>query len=348
VILGPNGAGKSNLLEAVELMGTMRSHRAGSDGELISHGQSGATVQGRTDGGDELELRLRRHGGRQVRRNGRLLKRQSDLLGHLRCVSFSTVDLDLVRGEPSRRRTWVDSVVLQLEPAYSDLMQRYRRLLRQRRRVWHLSMQAQARSQLLDVLDEQMSIAGGRILRRRQRALGRLEPHVRGWHARLSGTLGALELRYQPGADSATQKQSTPWESTLREQLIQQRSREARLGTPQAGPHRDEIGFVLSERSARRFGSAGQQRSLVLALKLAELELIEQVCGAPPVLVLDDVLAELDPQRQCWLLEAAGNGHQCLISATHLTAFDPAWRQHSQLMRVEQGALRPLTVAEVS
>ncbi|WP_370455638.1 DNA replication/repair protein RecF [Synechococcus sp. RSCCF101] len=359
LLLGPNGAGKSNLLEAVELMGTLRSHRCSSDGELIGHGQRWARLVGLTDADERLELVLRRRGGRQVRRNDRVLNRQSDLLGHLRCVSFSAMDLDLIRGEPGRRRHWVDGVVLQLEPAYADLLQRQRRLLRQRRRVWQLPMPAADRESLLDALDHQMAMVGGRIRRRRERALSRLDPCLKRWHARLSGALGSLDLHYRTGGDAGSEReeegpgQPSPreapdsWEERLLEQLKRQRSLESRLGSPQAGPHRDEISFLLAGRSARRYGSAGQQRTLVLALKLAELELIEAVCGAPPVLVLDDVLAELDLQRQSWLLETAGNGHQCLISATHLAGFDPQWRRQSQLVQVEQGGLRPMGVADV-
>jgi DNA replication and repair protein RecF len=104
------------------------------------------------------------------------------------------------------------------------------------------------------------------------------------------------------------------------------------------GPHRDEVELLLAEQPARRYGSAGQQRTLVLALKLAELELVQQVVGEPPLLLLDDVLAELDPQRQGLLLDAVGDGHQCLVSTTHLDAFTGGWRQHCQVVRMRAGS----------
>ena len=111
-----------------------------------------------------------------------------------------------------------------------------------------------------------------------------------------------------------------------------QRGEEERLGICRVGPHRDEVGLLLGGIPARRFGSAGQQRSLVLGLKLAELELVTQLFGDPPLLLLDDVLAELDPTRQRLLLDAVGTDHQCLVSATHLDGFDGGWRERSQIL----------------
>ena len=112
------------------------------------------------------------------------------------------------------------------------------------------------------------------------------------------------------------------------------------MGQCTVGPHRDEVALELAEQPARRYGSAGQQRTLVLALKLAELELVQQLWGEPPLLLLDDVLAELDPERQQLLLEAVGEGHQCLVSATHLDAFSGGWRSAAQVVRIEQGSLQ--------
>jgi DNA replication and repair protein RecF len=125
------------------------------------------------------------------------------------------------------------------------------------------------------------------------------------------------------------------------EQLRLQRPEELRLGQCSVGPHRDEVALQLGGQPARRYGSAGQQRTLVLALKLAELELVRQLWGEPPLLLLDDVLAELDPGRQQLLLEAVGDGHQCLVSATHLGAFSGGWHEQSQVVEVEAGKLLP-------
>ncbi len=340
LVVGRNGEGKSNLLEAVELLGSLRSHRASLDRDLIQQHQTSARLQGITTEGDLLQLELRRSGGRQASRNGKLLERQQDLLGSLRCVGFSALDLELVRGEPALRRHWLDRVVLQLEPLYSELLSRYGRLLRQRSQLLRRQQGGGGSSDaLLDAFDAQMALLGTRLHRRRQRALGRLEPLAARWHERLSGGHEQLQLRYRSGSEPPGDDSEAAWCQTLQEQLLRQRPDERRLGQCGVGPHRDEIALLLQGNPARRYGSAGQQRTLLLALKLAELELVQQVVGEPPVLLLDDVLAELDPGRQQLLLEAVGQGHQCLVSATHLGAFSGGWRQASQVIGMQAGAL---------
>jgi DNA replication and repair protein RecF len=352
LVTGANGEGKSNLLEAVELLTSLRSHRCGNDRDLIRHGAPLSRLRATTDEGDQLDLELRRQGGRQARRNGLTLERHLDLIGPLRCVGFSSLDLDLVRGEPAQRRQWLDRVVLQLEPVYGALVSRYGRLLRQRSQLLRRGLAAGQRQALLDVFDQQMAVVGTRLHRRRQRALARLTPLAQRWQGRLGGNTEALELLYCSGTPLAAAPLSAErpgeepreeelWQEALILGLRRQRSEEERLGHCQVGPQRDEIGLLLGGSPARRYGSAGQQRTLVLALKLAELELVGQVVGEPPLLLLDDVLAELDPRRQQLLLEAVGEGHQCLVSATHLDGFSGGWRARAQLVRMEQGTLRP-------
>ena len=343
LVIGRNGEGKSNLLEAVELLTSLRSHRCSADRDLIRHGQPEGRLRAGDDDGDSRELRLRRSGGRMALRNGLPLERQLDLIGPLRCVGFSALDLDLVRGEPAQRRQWLDRVVLQLEPSYGALLSRYGRLLRQRSQLLRRGLAAGQRDALLDVFDHQMARLGTRLHRRRHRALQRLGPLAALWQERLGGGGERLTLQYQSGTvldpEPEEARQEELWCQALEEQLHLQRSEELRLGSCQVGPQRDEIGLLLAGQPARRYGSAGQQRTLVLALKLAELALVERVVGHPPLLLLDDVLAELDPERQHLLLEAVGEGHQCLVSATHLEAFRGGWTRAAQVVRMQAGVL---------
>jgi DNA replication and repair protein RecF len=336
-VVGRNGEGKSNLLEAVELLGSLRSHRSSTDRELIQHGQPRSRLRTLTSAGDLLELELRQRGGRQAHRNGKVLERQHDLLGSLRCVSFSALDLELVRGEPAQRRRWLDRVVLQLEPVYGELLARYGRLLRQRSQLLRRGLGSGDLQGLLEAFDLQQATIGTRLHRRRRRALQRLEPLAAAWQQRLSDGRERLGLHYRPGSQLPEPEDEEHWRTALATQLAGQRRDEQRLGQCTVGPHRDEVELLLGEQPARRFGSAGQQRTTVLALKLAELELVGAVVGEPPLLLLDDVLAELDPGRQGLLLEAVGEGHQCLVSATHLEAFSGGWRQQCQLVRMEAG-----------
>jgi len=341
-VIGANGEGKSNLLEGVELLTSLRSHRCSSDRDMIRQGQKASVLRAWTDEDDQLELQLRRSGGRQAVRNGKPLERQLDLIGPLRCVGFSALDLDLVRGEPAQRRQWLDRVVLQLEPLYGALLSRYGRLLRQRSQLLRRGPAGVGRHGLLDAYDEQMALLGTRLHRRRQRALRRLEPLAGAWQERLGGGAERLSLAYRSGTDLSAigeAEDEESWRLQLLEQLQRQRPEEERLGQCQVGPQRDEVALLLAERPARHYGSAGQQRTLVLAMKLAELELVRAVVGRPPLLLLDDVLAELDPRRQQLLLEAVGDGHQCLVSATHLGAFSADWRRDSQVVRMRGGTL---------
>ena len=196
LVIGPNGIGKSNLLEAVELLGSLRSHRCSNDRDLIQWDTPKAMIRADVGDGYRLELELRRQGGRLARRNGKLLDRQLDLIGPLRCIGFSALDLDLVRGEPALRRQWLDRIVLQLEPVYADLIARLNRLLRQRSQLWRQRQVSSAeRHALLDALDVQMALVSTRIHRRRQRALHRLEPIAKRWQAHLSGGTETLELQ---------------------------------------------------------------------------------------------------------------------------------------------------------
>ena len=343
LVIGANGEGKSNLLEAVEMLTSLRSHRCSSDPDLIRQGEPTSRLRARTSEGDQLELELRRRGGRRALRNGRSLERLIDLIGPLRCVGFSALDLELVRGEPAQRRQWLDRVVLQLEPIYGALLSRYGRLLRQRSQLLRRGLAPTERSALLDAFDQQMALVGTRLHRRRGRALERLEPVAQLWQERLGGGNEVLELVYRSGTRLETEATGTGeevWRAALLDQLLQQRSEEERLGQCLVGPHRDEIELLLGGAPARRYGSAGQQRTLVLALKLAELDVVHAVVGEPPLLLLDDVFAELDPRRQNLLLEAVGNGHQCLVSATHLECFNGSWRSDAQVVRMRQGTLQ--------
>ena len=348
IFVGPNGSGKSNMLEAVELLGSLRSHRSSTDPDLIQLGQPYSWIHGwvGTDGLEHIGLHLRQRGGRQVWRNQQPLTRQMDLLGSLRCVCFSSLDLALVRGEPVLRRQWLDRLVLQLEPIYGELLSRYSKLLRQRSSLVRRHGGTSPRhhlTALLDAYDQQMANLGARLHRRRQRALRRLNPLAQSWQERLSSEREVLNLLYRPGTElpnshgAGQDHERLVWQEALWQQFAHQREVELRLGSCRVGPQRDEVVLQLNRQEARRYGSAGQQRCMVLALKMAEVDLVAQVSGDAPVLLLDDVLAELDPDRQLLLLEAIGQRQQCLLSTTHLDHFIGAWRRDAQCISVSQG-----------
>ena len=255
----------------------------------------------------------------------------------MRSVGFSALDLELIRGEPSLRRNWLDRIVQQLEPIYCDLMRRFSRLLRQRSQLWrNLSVESSKdQNILLDSYDMQMALVSTRIHRRRSRILDRLLPIASNWQQYLSNSREKLDITYMPGSKLEGEESERLWMESIERQLLEMRSEEEITGNCRVGPHRDDVRFLVNDVDARRFGSAGQQRTIVLALKLAELELIKTLYGKSPILLLDDVLAELDPKRQLLLLEAVGQKHQCLISATHVESFEGEWVRNSQLMELD-------------
>ncbi len=337
IVTGPNGVGKSNLLESVELLSSLRSHRSNKNQDLIFWDQNKAFITAIIEDDYKLSLELNRTGGRKAYKNEKLLTRQIDLIGPMRSVGFSALDLELIRGEPSLRRNWLDRIVQQLEPIYSDLMSRFSRLLRQRSQLWRKFMIESTPDQniLLDSFDTQMALVSTRIHRRRRRILKRLLPLASDWQQHLSHRNENLEIVYLPGSKLEGEESEKLWREDIQRQMLEMRSEEMTTGNCRVGPHRDDVQFLVNGADARRFGSAGQQRTIVLSLKLAELELIKTVYGKSPILLLDDVLAELDPKRQLLLLDAVGHKHQCLISATHVESFEGEWVRNSQLMQLD-------------
>ncbi|MBD2510171.1 DNA replication/repair protein RecF [Nostoc muscorum FACHB-395] len=346
ILVGNNAQGKSNLLEAVELLATLRSHRMTRDRDLVQEGEAIAQINAtleRQTGVSDLTLTLRRNGRRSVALNGESIRRQMDFLGVLNAVQFSSLDLDLVRGGPEGRRNWLDTLLIQLEPVYAHILQQYNHVLRQRNAFLKRHVETLDATSLhseLAVWDAQLATTGTRVIRRRDRAIERLAPIASAWHASISGSTEILQINYVPNIPSEDNQPEEVQQAFLAK--IQQRAvAEMHQGTTLVGPHRDEIELTINQTPARQYGSQGQQRTLVLALKLAELQLIEEVVKEPPLLLLDDVLAELDLSRQNQLLDAIQDRFQTLITTTHLGSFDSQWLKSSQILFVKAGEIIP-------
>ncbi|MBW4663820.1 MAG: DNA replication/repair protein RecF [Chroococcus sp. CMT-3BRIN-NPC107] len=343
ILVGDNAQGKSNLLEAVELLATLRSHRNSRDRDLVREselvGQISAIIE-RPNGISDLSITLRRNGRRSVAKNSETLRRQLDFLGVLNAVQFSSLDLDLVRGGPEQRRHWLDTLLIQLEPIYAYILQQYNQVLRQRNAFLKKVQEFGLKDcqQELALWNVQLAVTGSRVTRRRSRAVQRLAPIASAWHSSISGSTEILELKYAPNI-SSEQNEPEQVQQAFLAKLDTREVAELHQGTTLVGPHRDEIELIINQTPARAYGSQGQQRTLVLALKLAELKLIEEVVGEPPLLLLDDVLAELDLNRQNQLLDAIQDRFQTLITTTHLGSFDAQWLKSSQILTVRDGQI---------
>lgn len=349
ILVGNNAQGKSNLLEAVELLATLKSHRTSRDRELVLNsatvGQVEATVE-RAYGTSQLRVTFRKQGRRTVAVNKETLRRQLDFLGVVNAVQFSSLDLDLVRGAPDSRRSWIDNLLIQLEPVYSSILQQYNKVLKQRNALLKkirgikeedLTKSIENYEPQLRLWDEQLAAAGSRVARRRARVIARLAPVAEYWHQRISGD-EQLEVNYLPNVEW-TEDDPVIVQQAFLDKIQQRRVAEQFQGRTVVGTHRDDIEFTINQTPARYYGSQGQQRTLVLALKLAELKLIEEVVGEPPLLLLDDVLAELDPNRQKQLLEVIGDRFQTIITTTHIDTFNHDWIEDSQILAVEAGKI---------
>ena len=351
ILLGNNAQGKSNILEAVELLATLKSHRTNRDRDLIFEGKTTGHIFGnveRTYGKSDLSIILRSPGRRTLTLNQENLRRHLEFLGCLNAVGFSSLDLNLVRGSPDIRRSWLDTLLVQLEPVYAHILHEYYQVLRQRNALLkelrkkvaeqETSTNLSLRIPQLHLWDQQLVETGSRVTRRRARVIERLTSLAQTWHRSISGGQEILEITYLPDifCDS---DEPTQVKQAFFDKLKQRRIAEQQLGTSVVGPHRDDVRFTINQTPAKSYGSQGQQRTLVLSLKLSELQLIKEVIGEPPLLLLDDVLAELDPSRQNQLLEAIQGQFQTLITTTYLHSFDAQWLHSSQILKVEAGQI---------
>ncbi len=391
IILGDNAQGKTNFLEALELVAAGRSTRTSAEGELVRFGQSlcrvelvlskdghdytlvaqialpGAEKPGAKGKTQRLEKRFKVNGVSQTSVKG--------ILGHLVTVSFTSQDLNLLRGGPRFRREWIDQIIVKLRPAFSDTLASYARVCSQRNRLLktlfeHGQLAASDRDQL-NVWDEQLSAYAARIIKTRLALLAKLLPMAEESQMKLSADREALSVRYlfrapetqdspesEPEPDDAEGPapeelstgrldaealkaiQESDLRKTIARLLKQCRRLEIARRQTLIGPHRDDLVLCLNETDAVAFASQGQQRSIVLSLKLAELGMIQQSLNQMPVLLLDDVMAELDEKRQRLLIDSVGAGAQTIITTTHLWRFEKDWLADARLLSVSGGVMQ--------
>ena len=322
VLVGPNGVGKTNLLEAVGYLATLGSHRVGQDASLIGAGAASAVIRAAVRRAGRrllVDVELRPGTGVRGRVNGGPVPRARDLLGVVRATVFAPEDLGLVRGDPEERRRFLDTLATQRLPRYHGSRQDYDRVLRQRNTLLRSAAGRLPASALatLEVWDEKLASAGAEIWSERLRLVAALTPRVELAYQRLAGRDDAVDIAYVssvagPGvgldADPAKLAQ------LLRERLVADRGREVERGLTLSGPHRDDLSFGLRGLPARTHASHGEAWSLALALRLASHRLLAEE-GEEPVLLMDDVFAELDRQRREHVAEAALAAEQTIVTA---------------------------------
>lgn len=325
IFTGANGQGKTNLVEAVDYLATLRSHRVASEQPLVRFGAERALVRARVQAGLEdarqllLEVEIIPGKANRAALNRGPLRRARDLLGALRTVVFSPEDLALVKGDPADRRRFLDELMTARWPRLAGVRADYDRVLRQRATLLK-SLSGRSRSAIgdaastLDVWDEQLAGFGAEILLSRLETLAALEPHLGEAYAAIAPRNNDATVRYTSGTDVAELTSREDLASALMQRMAERRGEEIARGLCLVGPHRDDVLLSLGALPAKAYASHGESWSFALSLRLACFQVL-RADGVDPVLVLDDVFAELDEVRRAHLAEIALGAEQVLITA---------------------------------
>lgn len=345
IFVGRNAQGKSNLLEALYILATSKSARAGKDTELVRFGQTSARVQAdvvREKNGDfEIALTLSQTEKKAAWINGVRHARLAEVIGQVNAVLFDSGDLEIIRGEPSVRRRFLDLEISQTSPRYVQALGSYRKVLEQRNRLLRDLRDGRAGRDArasLPVWNEQLAAHGSVLLERRARFLERLALLARDVHHTLSDGRDALEVAYLPSFPLDGLADAASIGPRFREAMDEVGADELARGTTLRGPQRDDVAFCVNGQDCRLFGSQGQQRTVALSLKLAERQLIEELVGEPPLLLLDDVLSDLDDTRRALLFDlTARAGSQTFLSCTNLRPFSKGVLESASVYAVTHG-----------
>lgn len=371
IFLGNNGQGKTNLLEALYFLSHARSHRTSTDRELIRTGQPFARVQAQLhnhayEGRVQVEAQIKEENERLrtvFKVNASPLRSRSELLGHLPTVSFFLPDLLLLRGAPEDRRRWLDAAIVQYDKRHLVYLSEFQKVRQQKNRLLKGPQEHISRDHL-SAWNIQFATTGAKVIASRLTYLSMIEDLAAIAYLELSDGREHLTMAYQSsvlegfrleqgslGADGlavSALPDVSALEMTLSRQLGAKMNDEIRRGTSLIGPHRDDIRFDLDGMEAEAYGSQGQQRSIVLALKLTELKCLTAKLQEPPVLLMDDVMAELDPDRQRLLVEHIHPDSQVFITTTHPSSSwqallerqpDGDTKDGMAVFRVQQGTL---------
>jgi DNA replication and repair protein RecF len=372
LLVGQNAQGKTNLLEAVYLLATTRSLRASSDTELIRRDVqddplAAARVVGqaqRRGGRTQVDVAIARrvaspagpsngaHAVKRLRVNG-VPHRAAGVVGHVLAVLFTSLDIDLITGPPAGRRRYLDITLSQLDPAYLRALQRYTRVVQQRNSLLRQIDEGRAGPDQLASWDEELVTQGATIVAARAGAIAELNVRAARVHQCLSDGQERLAMAYLPqlGDDDAEAfelPEAAALRNRLRAALGRRRRREIAAGVSLIGPHRDDLRFTLDGESAAAFGSRAQQRTVALALRLAEAELLEARSGEAPVLLLDDILSELDERRRTAVLSTIASAEQCLITTADLDRFTGDFVRSASIFSVSAGTVELLTALEAA
>lgn len=313
ILYGNNAQGKTNILEAIYLSGTTKSHKGSKDREMVQFGNEESHIRlfvEKQEKQFQIDMHLKKHKSKGIAVNRIPIKKAGELFGILTLVFFSPEDLNIIKNGPSERRRFMDMELCQLDRIYFDNLTKYNKILMQRNKLLKDIYVKPELKETLFAWNIQLAEYGKKIIQRRREFVSRLDEIVAELHAKISGGTETVTLTYEPNVK----------EEDFERELERVREKELKLGQTMTGPHRDDISFLSNDIDIRKFGSQGQQRTLALSLKLSEIELVRQITKETPILLLDDVLSELDSKRQNFLLNNLCDT-QTIITCTGLDEF---------------------------
>lgn len=331
ILYGKNAQGKTNILEAVYVCSTTKSHRGSKDREMIRFNEQESHIKltvRKNDVPYRIDMHLKKSKAKGVAINGLPIRKASELFGIVNVVVFSPEDLNLIKNGPAERRKFIDLELCQLNKLYVHSLVSYNRVLMQRNKLLKELFFHPDYEETLDIWDIQLVQYGKELIRCRSEFIGQLNEMIHHIHWKLSGGKEDVRIVYEPSAP----------EEFLGESIARSREQDLKQKTTLVGPHRDDISFYMGDVDIRRFGSQGQQRTAALSLKLAEIELVKRIVRDYPILLLDDVLSELDGDRQNHLLSAIDH-IQTIITCTGLEDFVNHSFQIDQLFHVSNGTV---------
>lgn len=315
ILYGDNAQGKTNILEALYLSGTTKSHRGTKDRDMIQFGHDEShleTVVEKKGIIFQIDMHLKKNSPKGIAIDKVPIRRASELFGIVHFVFFSPEDLNIIKEGPAGRRRFIDLELSQLDKIYLNNLSNYNRIINQRNSLLKdiYGSNQQHLLETLDIWDMQLAAYGTKVLERRKEFVRQVNEIISEIHFRLTGGKERLLLTYE----------SSIGEMSMEQALKKNRERDLRMKSTSVGPHRDDLCFLSGDLDIRKFGSQGQQRTAALSLKLAEIELVKRIIGDTPILLLDDVLSELDKNRQNYLLDSI-HDIQTVITCTGLDEF---------------------------
>ena len=331
ILYGDNAQGKTNVLEAIYLCGTTKSHRGSKDKEMIRFDQDESHIRMmvKKDGvSHKIDMHLKKNKAKGIAIDGIPIRKAAELFGIVNLVAFSPEDLNIIKNGPAERRRFLDSEICQLSRLYMIELANYNKVVAQRNKLLKEISFSGRMADTLEIWDEQMVRYGTSIISERKKFISRLNDILSEIHQNLTGGKEQILITYEPNVS----------EEAFSEELKAGRERDLRFGQSYTGPHRDDFCVRVNDIDIRKYGSQGQQRTAALSLKLAEIRLVEEEIHDTPVLLLDDVLSELDGSRQNYLLQSI-HSIQTLITCTGMDEFVENHFEANSVFQVVEGSV---------